>query len=293
MVREPKSNGGAPEWEPPKGLEKGIPHDEPVDTEIPLDKISVSKRSLEGAQRNTAAGRGTKTEGPVSLFYNTDNGQFLVEDGMHRIAKAHAEGKTSIPAKLWSGYSDTIANVASEDKAELGKRTVGTAEAAKSDTEHFANAKKELGDKASISDVAKRAQELKDAAKPTFDMIKDADGKPDRLEITSSGKPVGHLKIEEEVPGTWTVKDAVVKDPKKGIGTAAYLQLFDEARKAGVKAVESDISTTKGGAGLWKSLLRDYPEAIKEDNGQYSADPHSNVLAKLGEKKSKFNKIVP
>jgi hypothetical protein len=195
----------------------------------------------------------------------------------------------------WDEQVKAARKAVNQSKAQASKSTVGTEEAAKSDTEHFANAKKELGDKASISDVAKRAQELKDEAKakPEFSMIKDADGKPDRLEITSGGEPVGHLKIEEEVPGTWTVKDAVVKDPQKGIGTAAYLQLFDEARKAGVKAVESDISTTKGGAGLWKSLLRDYPEAVKEDNGQYSADPHSNVLAKLGEKKSKFNKIVP
>jgi hypothetical protein len=43
---------------------------------------------------------------------------------------------------------------------------VGNAETAKSDNEHFANAKQELGEKASISDVAKRAQEMKDAAKP-------------------------------------------------------------------------------------------------------------------------------
>jgi len=118
------------------------------------------------------------------------------------------------------------------------------------------------------------AEELHQKAHPDFIMIKDAEGKPDRLEITNEGEPVGHLKVAEEVPGTWTVKDAVVKDPQKGIGTAAYLQLFDEARKAGVKAVESDISTTKGAANLWKSLQRNYPEAITEENGQFSADPN-------------------
>jgi hypothetical protein len=112
--------GEAKEWAPPKDLEKGIPHDEPVHTEIPLDKISVSKQALDAALDNAASGRGTKTKGPVSVFYNTDNGQFLIEDGMHRIAEAHSKGKTSIPATLWSGYSDTIANVRPEDRAELG-----------------------------------------------------------------------------------------------------------------------------------------------------------------------------
>jgi hypothetical protein len=110
----------AKEWAPPKDLEKGIPHDEPVHTEIPLNKISVSKQALDAARDNAASGRGTKTKGPVSVFYNTDNGQFLIEDGMHRIAEAHSKGKTSIPATLWSGYSDTIANVRPEDRAELG-----------------------------------------------------------------------------------------------------------------------------------------------------------------------------
>jgi hypothetical protein len=62
---------------------------------------------------------------------------------------------------------ETIANDKNMPKhpAEeaAAKATVGTEAAAKSDTEHFANAKKELGDKASISDIAKRAQEMKDA----------------------------------------------------------------------------------------------------------------------------------
>jgi hypothetical protein len=53
------------------------------------------------------------------------------------------------------------------DKRYPATSTVGgveTVATAKSDNEHFANAKKELGPNASISDVAKRAQELKDAA---------------------------------------------------------------------------------------------------------------------------------
>ena len=286
--------------------------------------------------------------------------------------------------------------------------TVGTEKAAKSDTEHFANAKKELGDKASISDVAKRAQELKDThtqlaaheanggstfsskgkdlngtdnysvgsypdrteqvdkltperleefkkknddvlskeghavgtwkdpdtgkavldvariytdrgeaiaagkaanqksiyhlggegeiktggtgegpvagtkAKPDFDMIKDADGKPDRLEITHNGEPMGHLKIEEQVPGTWTIKDAAVKpgEQGKGFGKAAHLQAFDEALKAGAKTVESDVSNSSKENGVWESIKKDYPEAVTEENGQYSID-----LDKMQEKR--------
>ena len=60
------------------------------------------------------------------------------------------------------GAAKTIAGDKNMPKHPAEEK-VGTEAAAKSDTEHFANAKKELGDKASISDVAKRAQELKDA----------------------------------------------------------------------------------------------------------------------------------
>ena len=119
-------------------------------------------------------------------------------------------------------------------------------------------------------------------AKPEFSMVTDADGKPDRLEITHNGEPVGHLKIEEQVPGTWTIKDAAVKADAQGqgFGKAAHLQAFEEARQAGAKTVESDVSNSSKENGVWESLKRDHPEAITEENGQYSAD-----LSKL--KKSK------
>ena len=124
-------------------------------------------------------------------------------------------------------------------------------------------------------------------ATPDFNMIKDADGKPDRLEITHNGEPMGHLKIEEQVPGTWTIKDAAVKpgEQGKGFGKAAHLQAFDEALKAGAKTVESDVSNSSKENGVWESIKKDYPEAVTEENGQYSME-----LSKLG-KKSPYGKI--
>ena len=106
----------------------------------------------------------------------------------------------------------------------------------------------------------------------THNMITDASGKPDRLEIMKGNQPLGHLKIEEQIPGTWTVKDAVVNQPGKGYGSSAYKQLISEAQKAGVKTIESDISNTSGAAKTWKSLQREFPNAVTEENGQYSMD---------------------
>jgi len=106
----------------------------------------------------------------------------------------------------------------------------------------------------------------------THNMITDASGKPDRLEIMKGNQPLGHLKIEEQIPGTWTVKDAVVNQPGKGYGSSAYKQLISEAQKAGVKTIESDISNTSGAAKTWRSLQREFPNAVTEENGQYSMD---------------------
>ena len=106
----------------------------------------------------------------------------------------------------------------------------------------------------------------------SHNMITDAEGKPDRLEIMKGDQPLGHLKIEEQIPGTWTVKDATVNQPGKGYGSGAYKQLISEAQKAGIKTIESDISNASKAAGVWKSLQREFPKAVTEENGQYSMD---------------------
>jgi hypothetical protein len=105
------------EWQPPKDIEKGIPSTAPVDTNIPLQKLSVSPDAYSAASTDNARGRGSRTEGPIRVVYNPDNGQYLVEDGMHRLVEAHKNGETEIPAKLWSGYSD-VSNVHG-DKMDL------------------------------------------------------------------------------------------------------------------------------------------------------------------------------
>lgn len=116
---ENKDSGRSPlqgEWQPPKGLEQGISKDDAIATDIPLNKLSVSEHAYNGAASNYFRKNGSKTEGPISVVY--ENGQYKVEDGMHRLVQAHQEGKTTIPAKIWSGYSDS-ASVLPENKMDL------------------------------------------------------------------------------------------------------------------------------------------------------------------------------
>ena len=120
-------------------------------------------------------------------------------------------------------------------------------------------------------------------AGPKFDL---QDNGPDEngdqshiLGISHNGEHVGHLNISQKTPDSWTVNDASIRSDKqgKGFGTAAYEHAFKEAASRGMKTVESDISTTKAAAKTWDSLMRKYPDAITEENGQYTAD-----LSKMG-----------
>lgn len=86
------------------------------------------------------------------------------EEAIKSLAEKH--GATYEPAAKKTGFS--------QKADQRYPSTVGTAEGAKSDNEHFANAKKELGPDASISQVAKRAQEMKDAAAKPMNVAKHA-----------------------------------------------------------------------------------------------------------------------
>jgi hypothetical protein len=112
------------------------------------------------------------------------------------------------------------------------------------------------------------------APKPTFNMVKDAAGNPDRLEVMRGTEPLGHIKVAAEVPGTWTIKDSVIKpgETQQGYGLSAFKQLVSEAQAAGIDTVESDISNTSKAKGLWNAAQREFPGAVTEENGQFALD---------------------
>lgn len=116
---------------------------------------------------------------------------------------------------------------------------------------------------------------------PAFNLVSSSDGSSHTLEIQKDGNTIGHLNIEQGTPDSWTIKDAVVQrgETGKGYGKAAYNQAFKEARDAGMKTVESDISMTSKAKSVWQKLMAENPEAITEENGQFTAD-----LDKLGPK---------
>lgn len=100
-------------------LKLGIPRDESISTNVPISQLAISKEDFNDTSSDIAKKQGSRTKGPVSVFYDVDHKQFLVEDGMHRVVEAYRKGQTTIPAKLWSGYSDYIANVRPESRMDL------------------------------------------------------------------------------------------------------------------------------------------------------------------------------
>jgi hypothetical protein len=115
------------------------------------EKINIG-RNAENLEHNAAMANKTKAERAESLFPRLRG---AVDEFGNPKASGGSQGADEEKATGYSLKADKRYPATTVGGAE-------TVETAKSDNEHFANAKKELGDKASISDIAKRAQEMKD-----------------------------------------------------------------------------------------------------------------------------------
>jgi hypothetical protein len=127
------------------------------------------------------------------------------------IAKAVDEGK----------HLPTVKG-GSQEASAPAKELVGTEEGARNDTALFQKAKEELGTGASISDIAKRAQEMKDEAKNKYTG-------PERRE-TERKAPMSAVELEDAIKNrkpivtpfdqTEGAKKTIEKDlESKGLGT--------------------------------------------------------------------------
>lgn len=99
-------------------LNKGVDADDEMFVEkFPINKLSVSKRGFIGSINDIRAGKPSKTNEPIKIFYNIKTKQFLVADGYHRVAQAYLDGKKYLPAYITSNvYSDYIATIPDEEK---------------------------------------------------------------------------------------------------------------------------------------------------------------------------------
>ena len=130
--------------------------------------------------------------------------------------------------------------------------TVGTKEAADRDNEHFANAKKELGANASISEIAKRAQELKDTAKEGASAKDDYDKeKAFSQQVLSGEKKVEDFPYYDSYKKTIDAESKQLKPGSKILfvgGGPMPVSSIEFARKGfDTDTMELDPETTKIG----------------------------------------------
>lgn len=74
---------------------------------IPFEKITMSKAQGDSILRDLRLGRPSHTSGPPELFWDTKYEQLIVEDGNHRIFQKYMDGDRTFDALVSSGdYSD-------------------------------------------------------------------------------------------------------------------------------------------------------------------------------------------
>ena len=292
----PKVSGGAPETVTPKEFLKeaenhpdlhfSTEHEGELEnakgTTIRLKNVSNPDRVRISDLSSTTKGRGGATDMLKTVTALADKHGMPLEltaspYGDESTRLNHEQLKTMYEKHGFvseKGKDEALGYMVREPKAP---ETVGTQEAADKDNEHFANAKKELGANASISDVAKRAQEIKDThaqlaeheknGGSTFSSKgKDLNGTdkysvgayPDRTEQVDKLTPerldefkkknADVLSKEDHAVGTW-------KDPDTGKAVLDVTKLYDgkdEAIAAG-KAANQKAIFHLGGEGEIKT----------------------------------------
>jgi hypothetical protein len=190
-------------------LSRSVEETEHREGERRKENVPVEDEHRTGERRN-AAGLRVDEEGNPTLPPDVEGHWQSGAFGEKPITDIGAKAREANP-------EPTRAETKGEPTTAGGQATVDTA---KSDNEHFANAKKELGDKASIREVADRAQELKDRQSQadahnenggsTFHPTKgNLDGKPffsvggepefrdPKLKMTTDGKNLTAAQIDE------------------------------------------------------------------------------------------------
>ncbi len=144
-----------------------------------------------------------------------------VKETLGREAATHAEGPAAVVKE--PAPNVVLADTAAEKAHIESQHTVGTAEGAARDTALFEQAKKELGPTASLSDIAKRAQELKTQGVETQNLTPHGPGAVSVEELQRPGlnfvvTRLGKLSyLGKQVDVTLKPGEALVAvDPKSG-----------------------------------------------------------------------------
>lgn len=203
--------------------------------------------------------------------------------------KAIADRAESIFPRL-RGPVDEFGNpkVSGGSQEATASSKVGTEEGARKDTEYVHQAMKELGDQAKMSDILKRAQEMKDQSKPV-DLKKvgaehnkaEGLGKIEETKVEKDpraaeiSKAYADMKHDPSNPEVKKSYDALINDTKKQ---------WNALEKAGIKIEPTDEDPYKSHEEMFNDLKNNKTlKVFRGDNPLPEDHPLAKIDPKTGE----------
>lgn len=256
---------------------------------LPVSQVLTSTTSYESAQSNIARGRGSRTEGPISVWLLED-GRFLLVDGQHRFAQAVQQGLETIEAEVvGEGYSDTWSTPA-EDRvfklnSSLRPTLFGARDAAFVGRYWVApdgTVFKVMGDhgdwaQKNISKIAKVDAESGENLRLAKDdygegwLGSESSGQDARAGLQSAGWlaiDYDSVRMSALEPGLRLLRKAVeTLVPPEYMDSLLFIEADDVAliqttpRKVKNRQVQANLQASDGKFS-WSCLMIDYPEAL-------------------------------
>jgi hypothetical protein len=252
---------------------------------IPLIGPTADHAGEQLKKGDYVAGAGTTLGAILPLLFGGESRAAVAEEAESGLSEA---GEAVSPRK---------ASAKSAPQPAAKVETVGSAAAARADTDFFQQAKAELGSNASISKIAQRAQELKDASKPvTINASGESPASLEAINRVSSERSQGIKRFRvdtrsgkempivgaDAVDATAGPYDVIVHRGPEG---EVILDTGSKARRLGKKpsASQTASSLLAGTGGVVAQ------QTAKTDKGDKSLD---QLLTKYSDAPDTYSKII-
>jgi hypothetical protein len=250
---------------------------------LPLIGPTADRAGEQLKKGDYVAGAGTTLGAILPLLFGAESGAAVAEEAEPSLAEAGEAVSPKVSAK-------------SAPRPAAKVETVGSAAAAKADTDFFQQAKEELGSNASISKIAQRAQELKDTSKQvTINASSESSASLEAINRVSSERSRGIKRFRvdtrsgKEIPivgsdavdATAGPYDVIVQRGPEG---EVILDSGARSRPVGTKSSSQTAGSLLAGTGGVVAQ-----QTAKTDKGDKSLD---QLLTKYSDAPDTYSKII-
>jgi hypothetical protein len=95
-------------WKIPFKMKEDITYDEKIKINIPIVNLTTSVFVMNKIMKDIHSNKKSKTDGPILLFFNKINNEFLIEDGYHRVAETILKKQLEIDAFVYNILNTNI-----------------------------------------------------------------------------------------------------------------------------------------------------------------------------------------